>query len=216
MQAVNGRDKTWPQRIELELSEHMRAQRATEIVPISEKEWLLQDGGRYLYNQMVGDFLHQPPPNKPRQLLESRIRFHEAKLRLYRREFVLLKGALLGTKATYNWDETQLGEHPDTEDGPATLRYLKEQVEHHGAILQGLKGELESLPEVKAERGKKEWKRQQAERDMERAEQVRWKLIEEIQGITIEGEENITAMRGNPRPGPSKIGFDSLADLGLE
>lgn len=122
------------------------------LVKVGNGLWLLPDGAA-VSNQGFGPRLHEPPDDLKARL-ETRKRYHAAKLKRIERDFHRLKNALKGEAAAFHWDTREYG--PPRADGKAALLLLKELVAQHRKALTDLDNALAEFPDERERRRRAE------------------------------------------------------------
>jgi hypothetical protein len=134
------------------------------------------------------------PSNDPGTRLENRRRYFDAKLKRAEKDFLQLKGALLGKldssrmPMVFNWPADEYGVVDDKDprtalpDGRKALRALKTIVESRQANLRRIVAQIESLPASQRRRKEAadaaEYERQRREED--------FRFCNEVEHISIE------------------------------
>lgn len=175
----------------VETFEEFCARHGTDPIPVGGGRWLLPDGAS-VTNNGLAPLLHEPPPDK-KDRLELRRQYHAVRLTQAESDFAKLKRALTGatdeagTPITFNWPVDRYGLPPTDcdqyglPDGKAALLRLKEIVEQRRNTVTKIDAEISSLPEVVAQRERREqdkqWQQDRRSRDADR--------LHEIQSINL-------------------------------
>lgn len=118
----------------------------------SDKLWLLPDGAcivRDTFNS-AEPVMYEPPADDLRRL-KLRLRYHQSRLQPAERDFQALRNALTGRGYTFKWPVSRYG-IANPGDGVRALRVIQAYVLAEREAIEALEQEIESLPEVQAQR----------------------------------------------------------------